>query len=100
MSFGGFVPLDPETARALEDAAARLTDAERAMDRAARALLELAEDMSVEATRRLAERGASGAQIERYEEAYRASAESLRARGAALHEACGEMRAAVDRVRR
>lgn len=94
-----FVPLDSETARALEDAASALGGARRDMDLAAMALLELAEDMKIDAVRRLAERGASAAQVARYEEAFDEAAGALKARREALERACAEMQRAVDRVR-
>jgi hypothetical protein len=94
-----FVPLDGETARALEDAASALRGARRDLDLAAQALLELAEDMKIDAVRRLAERGASAAQLARYEEAFDEAAGALRARREALEVACAQMQRAVDRVR-
>lgn len=95
----GFVPLDARTARALDDAAAALAIAKRELDRAAEELFELTEDMKIDAVRRLGERGASSAQIERYESAYRASVEAVRERSAALEAACARMREAVRAVR-
>lgn len=95
----GFVPLDPETARALEDAASSLTSARRDMDLAAAALLELAEDLKIDAVRRLAERGASAAQVARYEDAFDETAGALKTRREALEAACARMQRAVDRLR-
>lgn len=95
----GFLPLDPETARALSAAASRLASAQRELELAAGALVELAGDLKVDAVRRLAERGASDAQIARYEEAFRAAAQALATRRAELAAACADVQAAVDRAR-
>jgi hypothetical protein len=47
-------------------------------------LLELAYDLRMDAVRRLRERGASEAQVERYEAAFRSGAEAVRLTGAEL----------------
>jgi hypothetical protein len=95
----GFVPVDAATLRALEDAASALVRARSELDHALGELLDLAGDMKTEALRRWSERGASSAQIERYEDAHRAVAEAARARSAALHEACTAMCGAVRAAR-
>lgn len=96
---GGFVPVDRASLGRLEDASSALVSRRAELAEATRALLELCEDMKIEAARRLAERGASAAQLERYEEAYRACAERARDRGAALDEACARVRDAVRAIR-
>ncbi len=91
----GFVPVDAASLREAERAADEVRRARTELERATRTLVELAEDMKIDAVRRLRERGASAAQVERYEAAYRAAAEEARAGDAALADACRAMHEAV-----
>ncbi len=95
-AFSGFVPVDGKTVQAVEDAAASIVRARSELERATEELLELAEDMKREAVRRLTERGASSAQVERYEAAYQRAAQATRAASAALEGSCAAM---IDAVR-
>lgn len=94
----GFVAVSPAAIAALTDAHAASRDATRALGAALDGLLELAEDMQIEATRRLRERGASEAQVERYEQAYRHEAARVTAARRALDDADRTLGAAIDRV--
>lgn len=96
---GGFVPVDAASLRALADAASALARARAEVGSATSALLELCEDMKIDAVRRLAERGASAAQLERYEDAYAAHARRARERLAALDAACARVEGAVGALR-
>jgi hypothetical protein len=91
----GFVPVDGRTLRELVAARRAVELAEGELSRACRALVELSEDMKTDAVRRLLERGASSAQVERYEEAYRACREALEAKARELREACARLDDAV-----
>lgn len=95
----GFVAVSPAAIAALTDAHATSCAAARALGAALDGLLELAEDMQIEAARRLRERGASEAQIERYEQAYRDEAARVTAARRALDEAESALGTAIDRVR-
>ncbi|HEY8432735.1 MAG TPA: hypothetical protein VIL20_30400 [Sandaracinaceae bacterium] len=96
---GGFVPVNRAAVRALEEAASELWRARAELREATEELLELSEDMKIDAVRRLVERGASEAQLERYEEAYRRSAHATRERGAALDSALARLRRAIEAIR-
>ena len=95
----GFVPVDGEALAALDAAVDALADARRELERASRALVELAGEMSADAVRGLRDRGASAAQIERYEDAHRASAAAVHASARALDGAIEEVRRAARRTR-
>ncbi len=95
---GGFVPVDRGALEALTQARDALETARSELAVASRALVELAEDMKVDAVRRLAERGASSAQVERYEEAYRTAREALDARARELDAATRRLDEAVRAV--
>ncbi len=96
---GSFVPVDAGALESLEDAAMDLAGAKVALDRATQALLELAEDMQTEAVRRLSERGASDAQVDRFQQAYRSCAGDVRTRSKALDTACTRLREALRTAR-
>ena len=83
-----FVPLDVEMVRATLEAADETLGAVRALRGETQALVELADDYRIDAQRRLRERGASEAQVEGYERAYRARLLALRERERALEAAC------------
>ena len=85
---GPFVPVDQA---ALRRAAERVGAASKTLDVEAQALIELAEDLLIDATRRLRERGASAAQVERYEDAYRTRVRSYRAAADSFREAAQEL---------
>lgn len=89
------MPVDTGALESLEDAAMEVAGSKVALDRATQALLELAEDMQREAVRRLEERGASMAQIDRFADGYRASAGEVRAKSKALDAACARLREAL-----
>jgi len=74
---------------AADSAGAARDDLRRAID----ALLEQAEDFSIDAARRLRERGASGAQVEAYERAYVDRRDAVRAASRALDAALERWRA-------
>ncbi len=95
----GFVPVDAASLRALEEAASALALARAEIGSAASELLELCEDMKIDAVRRLADRGASAAQLERYEEAYLACARRARERLTALEDTCARVQGAVRALR-
>jgi len=69
-----YVPIDRRALRELGRGVDRLGRAAVAQRAAVARLLELADDLRVDAIRRLRESGASEAQVERYEGAYRAQA--------------------------
>lgn len=94
-----YVPVDADALQSLEDAAFDLGGAKVALDRATQALLELAEDLAREATRRIEERGGSEAQSERVEEGFRTCADEVRARSKALDSACTRLREALRTAR-
>jgi hypothetical protein len=96
---GKFVPVDAGALESLEDAAGDLAGAKVALDRATNALLELAQDMQREAVRRLEERGASSAQVERFSEAFGSASSDVRARSKALDAACTRLREALRTAR-
>ena len=71
----------------VEDAARASMQRHEALDRATMALLELAEDFRIDAVKRLRERGASEAQVEGYERAYREKEVAVKAAAEAATEA-------------
>lgn len=95
----GYLPVDGSAVAELERAASALDTARRSLAEATRALIELSDDMKTDAVRRLAERGASSAQVERYEDAYRACASGVQEQTSALADACARLERAVRIVR-
>lgn len=93
-----FVPVDLSMVEALDEAAKDLARARREVDAAAEALLELAEDMKIEAVRRLSERGASAAQLARFEEAFRTATATLHVKRAELADVCARIAGAIQRL--
>lgn len=83
----GYVPVPTRTLEAVAASITATREAERTLARALDALLELTEDLSMDAVRGLRDRGASAAQIERYEAAHRDAARAARDRLNALSHA-------------
>jgi cob(I)alamin adenosyltransferase len=83
---------------ALHEAAARLREAEARVRAAAEDLLELGADLAVDATRRLRERGASEAQVARYERSIRERSTAVQDALRALDEAATESERAIAEV--
>lgn len=82
------MPVDRERAASL---VADVRDAATAQRRAIAALLELSEDLRADAVARLRERGASQAQVERYEAAFVREREAVHAAGRAFDDAVGAL---------
>jgi hypothetical protein len=99
MSDPSYVPVDADALSSLEDAAIDLGGAKVALDRATQALLELAEDLSREAGRRIEERGGSEAQVDRVESSFRSCAGEVQAKSKALDVACTRLREALRTTR-
>lgn len=95
----GFVPVDGASLDALLEAAARLREAEARVRAATDELLELSADLAIDATRRLQERGASEAQVARYERSTRERTAEVRDALRALDEAASQTERAIERVR-
>lgn len=95
----GYVPV-PAAALAAVDA--RAHDVEAALARARKAidgLAELARDYRSDAVRRLQERGASEAQVARYENSLEAALDRIRGPLADLDRTCAALRDEADRLR-
>jgi hypothetical protein len=96
---GGFVPVEVAALEALAASMADVREAETGLRGATEALLELAGDLKVDAVRRLRERGASEAQVERYEAAYRDGVARLRRRASRLDARLEALEAAIRTAR-
>ena len=95
---GATVPVTRDALRGMGqimDRAGRAAVAQRA---AVARLLELADDLRSDAVQRLRERGASEAQVERYEAAFRSGAAAVRQTGAELDATLGELGRAVQEL--
>ncbi len=86
-----FVPVERAALSALTPSVHRVGRAAVAQRAALARLLELADDLRADAVQRLRERGASAAQVERYEAAYEGSCASALSAGAALDAAIAEL---------
>ena len=86
-----FVPVNRSSLEALRAVMARVGRAAVAQRASVARLLELADDLRVDALRRLRESGATEAQVERYEAAYREQADAVSRSGAALDATLGEL---------
>ena len=93
-----FVPIERETLAALLSQASAAADASEALRRATQALVEQTDDLAIDAVRRLKERGASAAQVEGYEGAYRSRVAAVREAQAALHAACEGVRGSAQEL--
>lgn len=82
-----WIPVETRALDALRRAAREAHESREALRRATAALVEQAEDFSIDAARRLRERGASSAQIEAYEGAFVARRDAVHAAAHALDEA-------------
>ncbi|MCA9607583.1 MAG: hypothetical protein KC619_18375 [Myxococcales bacterium] len=88
-----WVPVEKNRLTALGPAAHRAERAAVAQRAAVARLLELADDLRADAVARLRERGASEAQIERYEGSFVAQSRAVLDAGAALDVAIGALSA-------
>ncbi len=87
----GFVPVDRAALRAISQSIVALGSRRSDLDEAMHELLAFCEDMKREAVCRLSERGASEAQIERYEAAFEQCVSTVRARASAFDKASQEL---------
>lgn len=94
-----FVPIPTDALDALEGRANAIAQTAREARRAVHALTELATDYRSDAVRRLQERGASEAQVERYEASLDAALRTVREPMAELERACAALRADVDALK-
>lgn len=86
-----WVPVEKNRLTALEPAVHRAERAAVAQRAALARLLELADDLRADAVARLRERGASEAQVERYEGAFLAQSRAVLDAGAAVDAAIGQL---------
>lgn len=96
---GGYVPVPAAALDAIERRARDVEAATKRMQEAIGALAELARDYRSDAVRRLQERGASEAQVARYEDSLDAALEDVRGPLSNLEGACAALRAEADAVR-
>ncbi|MCC6876805.1 MAG: hypothetical protein IT378_21050 [Sandaracinaceae bacterium] len=94
-----YVAISSSTLDALERALRELTDARRALSRAAGQVGELGQDLCDDAVARLRELRASGAQIANYEQGWELRRGALMARVEAIHAAERSLEAAIARVK-
>ena len=92
----GFVAVPGAELDALAEATADARTAASALRGAVERLAELADDYRIDAVRRLRERGASEAQVARYERAFTEQRRAVRDRLRALDEAFGALGARAD----
>jgi hypothetical protein len=92
---GGFVPVEAAALQALDGSMARVREAEARLRAATDTLIELADDLKIDAVRRLRERGASEAQVERYEASHREGAARVRREARTLDERLAALEDAV-----
>ncbi|MBX3274699.1 MAG: hypothetical protein KF729_30815 [Sandaracinaceae bacterium] len=90
-SEAAFVPVQQDRLFLLTPAVHRVERAAVAERAALARLLELADDLRADAVARLRERGASEAQVERYEAAFAGGRDAALAAGAALDAAVGHL---------
>ncbi|MCB9592391.1 MAG: hypothetical protein H6719_06645 [Sandaracinaceae bacterium] len=93
-----FVPVNGDLLEGLVPALHRVERAAVAQRAALARLLELADDLRADAVARLRERGASEAQVERYEGAFQAQSRATVEGGAALDAALGGLAKLVAEV--
>ena len=89
------IPVDARAIAALQEAVRSLQEQRKALIAAIRRRDELAEELKRDAVRRLAERGATQAQMDGYDAAFRESGEAVGTRLAALEEARARARATL-----
>ncbi|HJL19882.1 MAG TPA: hypothetical protein RMH99_29735 [Sandaracinaceae bacterium LLY-WYZ-13_1] len=95
---GGFVPVEEAALRALVEATESARTASEALREATDGFAELAADLKIDAVRRLQERGASAAQVARYEDAHREAARRLREHARLLDARLSALESAVRDV--